>query len=208
MLANSAGCWSSRSKQTNGLQLRWILRSDNAFDPTVHVEETAEQAPKSVDEVDWEPADIYVGEGAVSIVPLREIFSRDWGFGFDVEEDRKFGGKTFVESDFLESLRCFDGFYYYHSPVFVCATQEADPPCIKGDDHGADFSADMVFDFHSYLEYVLASYALCGRTYYAVGWFSGMNGTRVCTSREYWAKRPYDLREIVDTKGSVVPQYE
>jgi hypothetical protein len=142
-------------KLTNGLQLRWILKSSPAFDPEKH--------RFTPEPFDWLlPWDDYLPDtGLVNVLPLEEIFLRDWKgfvwFGSEAKRRNRFLGVEYNGLSFKKSIKPFDAFNKFYSMAFFVGDRQSDPKVILGEDHLADFASSRVTNFESYLEFLLAT---------------------------------------------------
>lgn len=154
--------------QTNGLQMRWMLKSNPAYHPEKYppFHHTVAPVPWEYTEDNFEKED-----GCVLILPLetilRSVVSPDLA-----QQDVVIDQKNYSTIDFHTRIRPFDGFSYYCNMALFLQKNEA-PFVLLGDESGTCFVDSKRMRFATYLDFVLASKGLSARR---KTFFSAQNG--------------------------------
>jgi len=137
-------------RQTNGLQLRWIMKANPSFDSEAH---QFQAAP-----VDWMYAhfDYWPEDGSILLWPIDEVFSYDWKefIYFDWMNDadtETFAGQTYGLLSFSKKIKPFDIFSKELDMAFFM-DGTSNPPVIMGD---TCYTDSFITSFASYLEFLL-----------------------------------------------------
>lgn len=144
--------------QTNGLQLRWMLKSNPYYSLQKYPDFKPNTAP-----VDWNYAiDSFEKEdGCLMILPLemvlRQLVSPDISYN-----EIYLNKKIYNPIDFYANIRPFDAFSYYCNMAFLLREGQA-PVVVMGDEQGTCFTDSRWTNFETYLDFVIASKALCAR---------------------------------------------
>lgn len=155
-------------KQTNGLQLIWIFKSNEKFDENVHF--------SSHEPLDFyhQYEDYHTEDGTVMIQPIESAFLRDWKdvvyfddmnkkVSADHNEEVEFLlEKTYSIYDFHQKIQPFDCFSKYSDMAFFL-DGTGNPPVLLGDDHHNVYTDSKVTDFESYMEFIIANKGLGAR---------------------------------------------
>lgn len=174
-------------KQTDGLQLRWILRDNPRFDPDKQ-------------KFNYQPLDsLYPWErpvranGFVNILPLRRIFLGDWEdtvWYRNVEPYRiKFLGTEYDGTFFKQHIKPFDVFDAYYTMVFFTGDEESDPKVLLAEDRHAELTSSKITDFESYMEFLIASKGIvkARKDFYTDAWDSSAEPKDILmTHQDYW----------------------
>ncbi len=148
-------------QQTNGLQLLWIFKSNEQFDPKIHFRNS------KVLDFFHHYADYFPEEGSIMILPIEKAFLQDWNdqvyFDFmDNDEQQKFANQSYGLLDFHQRIKPFDCFNKYYDMAFLLDGSN-NPPVILGDDHQACYTDSFCTTFESYLEFILANKGVISR---------------------------------------------
>ncbi len=187
-------------RQADGLQLRWINTSREAFDPERHV--ASEQ---------WlTPPDIMRDEGAcpgcVNLLPLREAFlDANWEGQIwfpDAEEAKEqveFVGARFESQQaFNRVIRPFDYFHFFRQAAFLLRPGNGSPPVLIGDDHGACWTNSLAVGFETYLETLLAQRgAVESRKAFTDSSGEEQGKPAPVRTRAYWEAHPVKLSKLL-----------
>ncbi|MBD2767980.1 SMI1/KNR4 family protein [Hymenobacter sp. BT664] len=140
-------------RQTNGLQLRWIMKANPKFDSEAH---QFQDAPE-----DWTYAayDYWPDDGSVFLWPIDKVLYYDWKDfiyfdGMNNIDKERFAGKTYGLLSFKEKIKPFDFFSKYENMSFFL-DGTSNPPVIMGTDNQAVYTDSVVTNFTSYLEFLL-----------------------------------------------------
>lgn len=152
-------------KQTNGLQLIWIFKSNEKFDEATHFPDE-----KPLDFL-RQFEDYYTEDGTVMIQPIESAFLKDWkGIVYfddmnkeilndNNEEVEHLLGKNYSVYDFHQKIQPFDCFSKYADMAFFL-DGTGNPPVLLGDDHQNVYTDSKVTDFESYMEFIIANKGL------------------------------------------------
>lgn len=173
-------------RQSNGLQLIWIFKSNEQFDETEHY-------------LHNQPTDFhrqynnyYPEDGAIMIQPIQSAFSYDWKemiyFDFMSDNEKEiFINKEYGLLEFSQKIQPFDCFSkFYDMAFFLDGT--GNPPVIMGDDHQACYTDSRVTDFESYMEFVLANKGAIDRRSGFYSKYAGHKEDMISTPHDYWTK--------------------
>ncbi|MDX1903076.1 MAG: hypothetical protein SFU27_02860 [Thermonemataceae bacterium] len=191
----------------NGIQLRWIHKKNEAYNPSIHSYQDAPlQATYGMQ--DYQPED-----GLVMIIPI-ELFSYDWIDSVYFDEDfmhenqTEFANKTYNTFEFAKSVKPFDIFSMYRQMnIFTGNMQDfTHYPVLMGDDHQACLTDSRITNFASYLEFILYSKGLVNArgTFYSK--YNGSKFPPLQTPASYFENMPcIDLSLYQNTDGVQLP---
>lgn len=144
--------------QTNGLQMRWMLKRNPAYHPEKYppFHHTVAPVPWEYTEDDFEKED-----GCVLIAPLERVLRNV--VSPDVQQkDIVIDAVTYSTINFHTRIRPFDHFSHYcNMSLFLREGKE--PLVLLGDESGTCFVDSKLTTFATYLDFIVASKALCAR---------------------------------------------
>ena len=170
-------------KASNGLQLRWIFENNEEFNEAVHQPATRPS--------DWQYAsDAFRAEdGVIAILPLEKVFAKQT-MELDLSDAREkldFLGQQLSLADFYQRIKPIDAFSFYCNMAFYL-DGTAYPPVLMGDEQGSNFTDSRLTDFHSYLEFLLATKGLCRKRKTFYGQYQGYKQPALLTDESFWAQ--------------------
>ncbi len=139
-------------QQSNGLQLRWMLAGNPAYDPVRYPTYQSGMAPKPWD---YATQAHRSEEGSIFLLPLEEMLrsclppSNQYTH-ITIEQ------QSYETLDFYMRLRYIDAFSYYLSMGVLFREQQA-PLLLLGDEEGTCFTDAVPITFEAYLAFLLAS---------------------------------------------------
>ncbi|BDS13934.1 pentapeptide repeat-containing protein [Aureispira anguillae] len=144
--------------QTNGLQMRWMLKSNPYYQTTKYPPFHRSTAPVAWDYVtdDFEKED-----GCVFLLPLEEVLRKVVSPNVE-QQDVIIDKKKYSPIDFYAGIRSFDCFSYYCNMALFLRKGQA-PLVFLGDEMGTCYLDSRPTNFATYLDFVLASKAVCAR---------------------------------------------
>lgn len=166
--------------ETNGLQLRWIADTNEAWNTT----------PAAAQPLAWDYAlrTLRPEEGCIFLLPLEMILfpkhtlvapSALWEESIDIQN------KTYSLPDFYERIRLFDAFSSVCSMAMLWDGSD-NPLVLMGDDGGRIFSDSRLTDFDSYLNFLLAQKGLATARPQFYRRDNGYQEPRLETADPYW----------------------
>ena len=160
--------------QTNGLQLRWMLKSNPHYHPQSYPAFRSNMAP-----VNWNYAieTFEKEDGCIMLLPLEEVLTQL------VPPDQslssiQLGGKNYSNIDFYTQLRPFDAFSYYCNMALFLQQGQA-PFVLMGDEEGSCFTDSKPTTFATYLDFLIRSKGLCHRRKDFFGETNGFQSTLI-----------------------------
>lgn len=152
-------------KQSNGLQLIWVFKSNEKFDESIHF--------PNDEHLDFhrQYEDYHTEDGTVMIQPIESAFLRDWkdvvyfdDMNKEVPNDRNeeaefLLGKIYSIYDFHQKIQPFDCFSKYSDMAFFL-NGSGNPAVLLGDDHHNVYTDSKITDFESYMEFIIANKGL------------------------------------------------
>ncbi|MGH1336426.1 MAG: pentapeptide repeat-containing protein [Aureispira sp.] len=139
-------------QQSNGLQLRWMLRSNPAYDPARYPVHQEGMAPKPWD---YATQAHHPEEGSIFLLPLEELL-RSFLPPNNQQPSITIAHKSYDTIDFYTRLRNLDAFSYYLT-MGILFREEQGPLLLLGDEEGTCFTDAVPLTFEAYLAFLLAS---------------------------------------------------
>lgn len=143
---------------TNGLQLRWIHKSNKHY-KSLASNDDSHRPPLTVLSVLEDNNRV---DGCVNILPIESIFLDNdiwkgtiWWENFDNESTTIFNGKDYPRLDFKRSIRLFDFYSQYNDAAFVLYFKSPNPPVVRGEDVRASYDDSEIVTFAAYMEQIL-----------------------------------------------------
>eukprot|EP00730_Choanoeca_flexa_P016540 TRINITY_DN7841_c0_g1_i4.p1 TRINITY_DN7841_c0_g1~~TRINITY_DN7841_c0_g1_i4.p1 ORF type:complete len:407 (+),score=61.10 TRINITY_DN7841_c0_g1_i4:22-1221(+) len=186
-------------KQSNGLQLNWICKTKPKFDAAIHV---PAQPPR-----EWWYGDDSVEDGSICMPPLEDVLTHDWEgqtyFDFMKEQSHTFRDVELNSYDFMKSVKGFDIYVGsgYYAMAFILYPKEQNVPVMLGSNYQADYTSSYRTDFHSYMQFLIASYGLCTRrNFFYQQWFGdSLKYPTLLTPKGFWHhKMVLDLDQYIN----------
>lgn len=144
--------------QTNGLQLRWMLRSNPHYNAQKYPDFQPNTAP-----VDWNYAsDSFEKEDACLMIFPLEMLLRQLVPPDVSQREIYLNKKIYNAIDFYANIRPFDAFSYYCKMALFLRTGQT-PVVLMGDEQGTCFTDSRWTNFETYLDFVITSKAICSR---------------------------------------------
>ena len=145
-------------QQSNGLQLRWIFKSNPHYSPQKYPPFQHQHAP-----VPWNyTTDNFEQEdGCILIFPLEQVLKQSIppDFSYDtIYIDQQ----EYTPIDFYAQIRLLDNFSYY-CKMGILFQANTTPLLLLGDEQGTCFTDSRPTTFEQYLDFLLASKGLCQR---------------------------------------------
>ena len=139
-------------QQSNGLQLRWMLARNPAYNPIRYPTYQKGMAPKPWD---YATQTHRSEEGSIFLLPLEEVLRsclppNNEYTQITIEQ------QSYETLDFYTRLRYVDTFSYYLSMGILFREQQA-PLLLLGDEEGTCFTDAVPITFEAYLAFLLAS---------------------------------------------------
>lgn len=170
-------------QQTNGVQLRWMLKSNRHYCAQKYPPFHSATAPMpwdyAVEEYEKE-------DGCVMLLPLEDILRNVLPPNLN-QGNINLNGKNYSTIDFHARIRVMDCFSYYCSMALFLQENKA-PVVLFGDENSTCFVDSKLTDFATYLEFVLASKAVCARRKLFFGQEQGYQ-------KEYVSTLPPDISQ-------------
>ena len=142
--------------ETNGLHLRWILKSNEDFNPQKHVND------KTIQDCMY-PSQHYLPEdGVISILPIEKMFGTNWSNEFGFEEDVVLEGKNYPLVELDKRVKFFDMYNHENAMAFVL-TDEQEMLVLMATEELTCLSDSLVTDIDSYFEFILANKGVLSR---------------------------------------------
>lgn len=139
-------------QQTNGLQLRWMLRSNAAYDPVRYPEHEEGRPPKPWD---YATQAHRPEEGSIFLLPLEDLL-RSFLPPNSQQQEVVIEGRAYDPIDFYTRLRTLDAFSYYLRMGLLFREGQG-PLLLLGDEEGTCFTDAVPITFEAYLAFLLAS---------------------------------------------------
>lgn len=178
--------------ETNGLQLRWILMSNEDFDAAVHVFSEVILAWDCA-MVDYRPED-----GCIMILPIESIFEANFDhIKPSIAEVISIADTTYTLPDFYKKIKPFDQFSYYCDMAFF-VDKDNQQRVLMGDEQHLCYTDSHLTNFESYLEFLLATKGVCQKRKQFYGHYQGYKLPLVKTLGDYWtAQNSVDLDTLI-----------
>jgi hypothetical protein len=141
----------------NGMQLRWMHRSDPRY-------EDGQNALESNIQFEWDAVRKaeFGASGMVNILPIEDIFSDDmlwmgtiWFENGDEGLTERLMGTTFPKLEIRKAIRPVDFYSEYSNVAFVFQPKSKNPWMTQGSDHHGVYDSNSFFHFEDYMEFVL-----------------------------------------------------
>jgi hypothetical protein len=139
-------------QQTNGLQLRWMLKSNPAYEAERYPAHQIGIAPKPWD---YATEALRPESGCIFLLPLEEML-RSFLPPDGRQEPISVEGQVYETVDFYTRLHMLDAFSYYLSTGILLREQQP-PLLLLGDEEGTCFTDAIPITFEAYLAFLLAS---------------------------------------------------
>lgn len=140
-------------KASNGLQTRW-MKSGKAVQYKEDIKKSGTPFPWL-----WPAEHYWQLDGVINILPLEEIFLKDYKdfiwFDFEKDYEVKWQNEKINLQQFKKSIKPLDVYdKYYTVGVLI---NDPSLPVLLGEDHNADFFNYEHSDFESYMEFLFRS---------------------------------------------------
>lgn len=151
-------------QQTDGLELRWTLRSGLSED---QLDQLDQRYGDDIDRLTYDDDDD-IPFARIDIRPLGEaLWGRDWQGkvwfpGVDGDEPAEFAGRRYTELELARSMRPFDLFSTFQCMAWLPLPADGDPLVVMLSSHYVSWDDTRVTDFGSYLEMLLATRGITG----------------------------------------------
>lgn len=144
-------------RYTNGLQVRWISKKDESYNPKIHKWKYGPFFDPEKIDVSTAYYDYY--DGVINILPLETMFKNSWKGttwqDWNKDYTIKINGKELNSYEFLFSLRPFNLFSETNTINLVLhKDSELNSKLMQSEDKFADFQSSKFLTFTSYINHL------------------------------------------------------
>ncbi|MCP4442498.1 MAG: pentapeptide repeat-containing protein [Aureispira sp.] len=170
-------------KETNGLQLRWILTSNEDFNSSIH------RFDEAVLGWDYAAVEYRPEDGCILFLPIEDAFEHSFkNIEPNVSEILSIEGTTYTLPAFFEKIKPFDQFSHYCNMVFFL-DQEGSQLVLMGDEEHLCYTDSRITNFESYIEFLLATKGVAQKRKQFYGHYQGYKMSVVETLQDYWTEQ-------------------
>lgn len=167
-------------QETNGLQLRWILRSNEDFKENVH------KFSEAVLDWDYATVEYRPEDGCILFLPIEKVFDTDSEYiKPNVSEVVLIEDASYTLTDFYKKIKPFDQFSHYCNMAFFI-NKKGQQQVLMGDEQHLCYTDSRLSNFESYLEFLLATKGVCQKRKQFYGHYQGYSLALLETPKDYW----------------------
>ncbi|MCH2044447.1 MAG: pentapeptide repeat-containing protein [Saprospiraceae bacterium] len=170
-------------RETNGLQLTWILKTNDCYQPQQH---RYNQEPLVWD---FATQEFRSEDACIMILPIEQVFSSlDYPSSNTGANNPEldFLGYNFSFNQFYSNLYVFDAFSKFCDMALFRDTQHKRWLVLMGDEGGECYTDSRLTDFDSYIEFLLAYKGYCQKRKQFYGLYQGHEEAILSTSSTFW----------------------
>lgn len=170
-------------RETNGLQLTWILKTNDRYHPQQH--------KYRKQELPWDfgTKEFRSEDACIMLLPIEQIFSSLNDFIPETEvsnHELDFLGYNFSYNQLYANLHVFDPFSKFCDMAFFKDVQQKRWLVLMGDEGGECYTDSRLTDFDSYMEFLLAYKGYCQKRKQFYGLYQGHEEPILSTPTTYW----------------------